>query len=460
MKQIRKIFCIVLCIAVFAVLFAACNRKEEQIDEGITVTFVTGFEDDYVIVDPVLITMDKPGILPDEPRYAGYDFTGWYYDAACTVKFSTEDKLKENTVLYAGWNKKRSDGDSSGDGKQVVDSGGLAYLLTEEGTYTVVGYSGSTKELTVPATYQEYDITAIGANAFGNNSQVEKIILSKKIKSIDETAFCGLTSLKNIEVSSESLQFRSVGGVLYSHSETKLLFVGQGRTEAFTLKKTVEDIGKNAFYGCSFAVTIPDDGAMRVVDEFAFAGYKGKLTLSQKINEIRKKAFYGATCEIVFPIDCAIKKLQNGEFDGYKGEKLTLPSSLESVSGSPFFGSTAVLDFEATGLKTLGNSALAGYAGASFVVPYFTENIEANCFYHCTAKVTFDSRTTYSTIKELAFNQFTGEVTFPSTVRKIEKNAFYAASHATITFTTKKSAIEIEESAFNLCSQKNVTYAQ
>lgn len=459
MKKIWKTICIAICIAVLATVFVGCKREEEQIDEGIVVAFVTGFESDNLIVNPVVVTEKTPGTMPEDPKYAGYEFTGWYYDKACTQKFSTSDVLKTNTVLYAGWNKKRSDGSAGGEEEKVVAPNGLAYTRID-GEYVVTGYSGTDKEITVPVSYMGYAVTAFGENAFGTNDTVETINFSDGVKKIDGTAFTGLRALKDVNVTSSDV-FRSVNGVLFNRAANKLLLVGRGRTAAFTIPANVTEVGENAFYGCTFSVTIPESGDLTVLDGYSFAGFRGELKLGSKVAEIRKRAFEDATCSILFPTTCAITKLGNGEFDGYKGERLVLPGSIEKMSGSPFYGATAALDLTATGLKTLGPSALAGYAGNTFVVPYFVEEIEENCFFRCTAKVTFDERSTYACVKELAFNQFAGEVVLPATVKTVEKNAFYAATHATVRFSTRRADVAIDEKAFNLCKEKDiVSYAE
>ena len=461
MKKTWAIICIILCIAVFAAIFIGCNEEEEQpAEEEIIVTFVTGFEDENLIVAPVHITEKTPGTLPEDPWHAGYEFTGWYYDAACTQKFTTTDVLKEDIVLYAGWLQKRSDVNTRGEGEQVVAPNGLAYILVNE-EYVVTGYVGEATSITVPVSYQGKNVTAFGDHAFGQNDTLESITFSDGIESIEKTAFVGLTALKNVHVTSSD-HYYSVNGILFNRAGTELIVVGQGRKDAFTLPATVRKIGENAFYGCSFDVTIAETDELTVIDAYAFTGYKGILTLSSKVAEIRKKAFYDATCSIVFPTNCAILSLGNGEFDGYKGATLRLPGSIASVSGSPFYGSTAAIDFSLTGVVTLGPSAMAGYAGEEFVVPFFVREIEENCFYRCTARVTFDERTTYSTIRELSFNQFLGDIVFPSTVRTIEKNAFcyIRKNYATVRFSTKRSEIAIDPNAFLSCAEENFTFAQ
>ena len=40
---------------------------------------------------------------PDDPIRAGYSFTGWYSDSACTQRWDFNDSVKGDMTLYAGW---------------------------------------------------------------------------------------------------------------------------------------------------------------------------------------------------------------------------------------------------------------------------------------------------------------------------------------------------------------------
>ncbi len=52
------------------------------------------------------VTEDNFAIKPADPTKAGYEFAGWYTDAVLSTPWNfTTDKVTENTILYAKWEK-------------------------------------------------------------------------------------------------------------------------------------------------------------------------------------------------------------------------------------------------------------------------------------------------------------------------------------------------------------------
>ncbi len=459
-KYIKTIAIILVLAAVIVACLSACERKEEEKDEGIVITFVTGFENDDppIIIEPRTSTLAKPAEMPEDPMKTGYKFLGWFYDADGTRPFSTKDGLKTDTTLYAKWEKKRADAGETNNPTVVESPEGLRYRLKEDGAFTLVTYVGTASEISVPRSYEGKKVTSIEERAF-SNSTLTKITLPDTIAEIEDGAFYGCTSLLSIEVSPSNEVFNSEDGVLYAAGKTELVAVGQGRTGEFTVSNQVAKIRGYAFGGGVYKVIFKENSRFSVVGNYAFANFNGKVTLGGNITAIRRRAFYGATAEITFGADFAVDRLEMGEFDGYKGEKLTLPSSIKSISGSPFYGMTAEIDFTATGIKALGESAFAGYAGETLELPYFVESTGRNCFYRCSSKITFDERTTYAAVGEYAFHEFWGEVTFPDTVKTVGEYAFYAVRYGKIAFTVPKGALSIADNAFSLCNVENVSFA-
>ena len=44
--------------------------------------------------------------VPEPPTREGYEFTGWYVDAACDILWNVEERpIETDMTLYAGWEK-------------------------------------------------------------------------------------------------------------------------------------------------------------------------------------------------------------------------------------------------------------------------------------------------------------------------------------------------------------------
>ncbi len=72
--------------------------------------------------DPVSILWSNEDKLdePTAPTANGYEFTGWYTDAACTTPWNFNDAIPGDMTLYAGWRELKP-GDANGDGAVDVN---------------------------------------------------------------------------------------------------------------------------------------------------------------------------------------------------------------------------------------------------------------------------------------------------------------------------------------------------
>ena len=233
-KHIRTIAILLVVAAIIVACLSACERKEEETDEGIVITFVTGFENDDppIIIEPRTSTLAKPAEMPEDPWKVGYNFLGWFYDEEGTLPFSTKDGLKKDTTLYAKWEKKRADAGEVETPSVIESPEGLRYKLKDDGSFALVGYSGKAAEITVPKSYEGKKVTSVSEGAFGGNSTLTKIILPETVKEIEDGAFYGCSSLLAIEVSAANEVFLAEDGVLYASDKTELVAVGQARSEA------------------------------------------------------------------------------------------------------------------------------------------------------------------------------------------------------------------------------------
>ena len=65
--------------------------------------------------------------MPTAPSANGYNFTGWYTEAACTNRWNFDNVIPGDMTLYAGWQKIYLPGDVDGSG--VVDGNDLNMLI-------------------------------------------------------------------------------------------------------------------------------------------------------------------------------------------------------------------------------------------------------------------------------------------------------------------------------------------
>ncbi len=169
---------------------------------------------------------------------------------------------------------------------------------------TVTKYSGPYSSPSLPNTVKGKTITAIGAEAFKNNTTLSAIYISgTSIKTIGDSAFYGCTKLKNIY-----------------------------------LPSTVTSIGKKAFYNTiATSITIPS--SMTEIGEEAFYGmYKlEKISIPSKVTKIGTYAFGFDSALTSVTIPNNVTSIGFAAFYGCSNlATLTLGSGVTSISGSAF----------------------------------------------------------------------------------------------------------------------------
>jgi hypothetical protein len=166
---------------------------------------------------------------------------------------------------------------------------------TMNGVITIIGYTGFSSSVSIPATINSYPVVGIGSTALGGDTGVTGVIIPNSVTNIGAFAFAGsgLTtitipdsvigigqnafascdSLANISVSAGNPAYSSLNGVLFDKAQDTLIqFPIALNTYNYTIPGSVRTIANNAFYGASgFAsVTIPRSVTNIGDDAFAF----------------------------------------------------------------------------------------------------------------------------------------------------------------------------------------------
>ena len=333
-------------------------------------------------------------------------------------------------------------------------SGSGAMNDYEYGDYPWMDYRNSIQTIVIGD-----QITQIGWNAFPWTA-CSTIKFGKNVRSIGERAFNGC---------------RNLNGDL-------------------TLPDSVQTIGAGAFQGCeklSGDLTIPD--SVQTIGDSAFefcTGLNGTLTLGKNLRTIGKKAFSGCafTGSLTIPegvTEIAIGTFSSSRSNGMFTGTLTLPSTLKTIGAEAF----AYTDFSGEllipdGVTSIGANAFKecdGFGGL-LSLPDNVKTVGESAFYLCKGFTGLKLSASLTKIEERSFAHMYGlktevvipegvteigesafscshmpSVRFPSTLKKIGKQAFYLTfgltNYSTITFPNGLEVIEDE--AFDSCYFKN-----
>ena len=150
----------------------------------------------------------------------------------------------------------------------------LVLNQTGEGqTITIEGYSGESKKVIIPGSFEGIPVTAIGDAAFSYEKKMTAVILPEGITSIEDSAFSGCTELTSISlpktlvniednvffgcsrlteiiVDEQNPIFASDDGVLFDKNRTTLISYPGGKKGEYAIPDTIVEIGKEALDNC------------------------------------------------------------------------------------------------------------------------------------------------------------------------------------------------------------------
>lgn len=280
-------------------------------------------------------------------------------------------------------------------------------------------------------------ITKIGREAF-SSVPCTAVKIGKNVQVIGENAFQNCTSLTGDLVIPDSV----------TTIDRNAFFDSVISNGTLTLGKGLRTIGEYAFAYCSFSggLTIPEgiteiaEGAFCSTSKYSSSSAPGKitgpLTLPSTLKTIGANAFAyeGFSGELLIPDGVtSIGAKAFSECDGFGGT-LSLPGSVKTVGESAFFGCEGFTSLKLSGgLTRIEKQSFAFMYGlrTEVVIPEGVTEIGESAF-SCSGMPS---------------------VRFPSTLKKIGKQAFYFASLTKITLPDGLETIEDE--ALNCSKVKN-----
>lgn len=357
-------------------------------------------------------------------------------------------------------------------------------------------------------------VRSIGAKAFSGCRNLNgDLTLPDSVQIVGDSAFSGCTGLNGTLTLGSSLQTIGAGAFHFCPFSGDLVIpdnvtsIGDSafyisdylRPETqgtLTLGKNLRTIGAFAFRESTYtgSLTIPDS----VVEIGKGAFYQcenlnGTLTLGRSLRTIGKEAFYWCAFTGSLTIPEGVAEIADGAFsslhqfnrDRMFNGTLTLPSTLKTIGAEAF----AYTDFSGEllipdGVTSIGANAFKecdGFGGL-LSLPDSVKTVGEWAFYLCKGFTGLKLSASLTKIEERSFAHMYGlktevvipegvteigegafscsympSVRFPSTLKKIGKQAFYLTfgltNYSTITFPNGLEVIEDE--AFESCYFKN-----
>ena len=166
------------------------------------------------------------------------------------------------------------------------------------------------------------DVTSIGLCAFAACGNLLEINFAEKLEFIGERAFYGCSSLAHISVAENNLNYKSVGGNLYTKDGRKLVQYAIGKNETIfvipdevqyigeysisgcarltriELRKNVKCIGEGAFKYCNALSSVIISNSVTIMGKYLFGGCSSLTSIAfsgtvEEWNKIQKITFWG-----------------------------------------------------------------------------------------------------------------------------------------------------------------------
>ena len=192
--------------------------------------------------------------------------------------------------------------------RQVIyaDGSDFSYRVLADGTVEIIGYSGETAVLNIPAEIDGYPVSAIGTAALAAQDALISVAVPQGISVIKPFAFYNCARLAQV-----------------------------------SLPQGLARIGTSAFQNCQNLSGIRVPEGIATLESAAFSGCLRLSTVSlpASLREIELLAF--ADCQSLTDVEIpeGLQTLSDAAFSGCEAlEAVSLPASLTAIYGNPFAG--------------------------------------------------------------------------------------------------------------------------
>ncbi len=308
---------------------------------------------------------------------------------------------------------------------------GLVFRLSDDGSYYILTDFGDSdaenlRNITLPSTYGNKPVAAIGDYAFGNCDAIECVVIPTSITEIGSGAFYGCTSLGRVvfeTTESGKTTVTSFGESAFERCSKLTVMTSYATEEAtgITIPTSVVSFGSSLFRNCTSldVITLPD--TLTAITDSMLEGCvtMTDITVPASVTSIGASAFKNCATlvNISFP-------------DAVKGEgAVVTPSALATVGASAFVGCTSLIDIALPdAVTTIGESAFDGCAELTAVTLSNLSkltSVSAYAFNNCRKLAEFKFPTDLSEIGSYAFENCAFEsILIPLTLKAVGFGAF------------------------------------
>jgi len=329
----------------------------------------------------------------------------------------------------------------------------FGYKVLGDNTVSITNYLGDAGSVVVPSYIRGRNVSAIGNNAFCNNTRLTTVKIEDGVASIGMNAFSGCSGIKNVTLPSSvtnigSYAFKGCANLLSIEIPTGMksinyaTFYGCVALTNVVIPASVSSIGAYAFYRCQGLSHVDLPTGLTDIGESVFAYCYGLTSVSvpQGVTSIGFWAFFDCT-----NLTC-----------------VTIPSSVKTIDEDAFTGCSRLAEFVVAAgnwnyksdggllLSKDGKTLVCGVNG-DVLIPSGVTGIGASAFYGFDGLTSVRMPSSVTSIGDYAFAGCTGltEVEIPSSVASIGEWAFYGSGLTSVEIPV--SVVSLGSRAFGGC---------
>ena len=173
-------------------------------------------------------------------------------------------------------------------------SGEWYYRLRDDGTAAVCRYKGRDKKVVIPAELDGISVTGIEPGTFVLCDFVRSVTIPDSVTGIERNPFHMNEWLTDIIVSPDHPYLATIGGVLFSKPDKRLICYPGGLSAAsYTVPQGIQAIEDIAFSGCGSLVSVTVSDGVTGIGDWAFIGCSSlaSVTIPDSITNIGLNPF-------------------------------------------------------------------------------------------------------------------------------------------------------------------------
>ena len=164
-----------------------------------------------------------------------------------------------------------------------LTSGNYIYEVVNDDEVKIVGYTGGSSSLTIPATIDNMPVVQIAPEAFDNASSLTSIKIGQNVRNVGNGFLLANSSVTTITVNSNNAYFSAENGVLYSKDYETLIRFPSGKSVSngsYTIRSNTKVIASKSFANNTRISNLTFNNEVIAISDSAFTGARALTTVN------------------------------------------------------------------------------------------------------------------------------------------------------------------------------------